>query len=381
MKILYLGDMESPHCYKLAEYFVKKGYEIITLSEFEPTLKIPNVQYYSLIQRNRKFLLFFTIQYYRILRRLPSPLKLYFRLFFICLMGFNKIIHKIKPDLIHAHYTTDYGIFAKHSKFRPFIISCWGSDIMIIPKNSKYYKYEVNKVLNNAEFIHTSASHLTKEIINNYGIKKDKIVQCQYGLNKSVIDFLSKKRNEFANRTIQIISTRAAKVVYNNETLILAAKILQDLKINIHIKMFSGGRLFNRYKNMLKMLKVTNLELLHFIPSNELYNYYLKSDIYVSCSLSDGLSIALLEAFAAKSFPIVTDIEANRNVIRHKKNGRLFDTSNPSALANEIVDVINNNKEIENAIAYNTKWVIENQTLEKNLIKIQDLYALFQGKK
>jgi glycosyltransferase involved in cell wall biosynthesis len=58
--------------------------------------------------------------------------------------------------------------------------------------------------------------------------------------------------------------------------------------------------------------------------------------VYVSTSLSDSTSVSLLEAMAAGTFPVVTDIEANHEWIDDGENGFLVPVDDPAALADRI---------------------------------------------
>jgi len=41
----------------------------------------------------------------------------------------RRLIKKIKPDIVHAHYVTQYGFCGAFSGFHPFIVSPGESDI------------------------------------------------------------------------------------------------------------------------------------------------------------------------------------------------------------------------------------------------------------
>ena len=49
----------------------------------------------------------------------------------------KRLIKKEKPDIVHAHYATSYGLVAALAGFHPLIISVWGSDVYEFPKQSK----------------------------------------------------------------------------------------------------------------------------------------------------------------------------------------------------------------------------------------------------
>ncbi len=63
-------------------------------------------------------------------------------------------------------------------------------------------------------------------------------------------------------------------------------------------------------------------------------------DVVLQPSLSEGLSISILEAMAAGRPIIACDIQGNREVIRHGKNGLLVPPADPAALSEAIVQVL-----------------------------------------
>ncbi len=64
------------------------------------------------------------------------------------------------------------------------------------------------------------------------------------------------------------------------------------------------------------------------------------ADLFVLPSLSEGVSIALLEAMAARLPIIATDIEGNREVLKHDSNALLVPPADPDALARSIQELL-----------------------------------------
>jgi UDP-N-acetylglucosamine:LPS N-acetylglucosamine transferase len=42
-----------------------------------------------------------------------------------------KVIRNFKPDIVHAHYATSYGLLGALCGFKPFVLSVWGSDFCL----------------------------------------------------------------------------------------------------------------------------------------------------------------------------------------------------------------------------------------------------------
>src|SRR5690606_26773199 len=64
------------------------------------------------------------------------------------------------------------------------------------------------------------------------------------------------------------------------------------------------------------------------------------SDAFVLPSYQEGMSLALLEAMAAGVPAIATDIEANRQLIEHERDGLLVPIADPPALAAAILRLL-----------------------------------------
>lgn len=65
------------------------------------------------------------------------------------------------------------------------------------------------------------------------------------------------------------------------------------------------------------------------------------SDLYVNCSLHEGISLAILESFASRLPVIATAVGGNREMIESGRTGILVPPEDPDRLANEILRLIN----------------------------------------
>jgi glycosyltransferase involved in cell wall biosynthesis len=63
-------------------------------------------------------------------------------------------------------------------------------------------------------------------------------------------------------------------------------------------------------------------------------------DVYVMPSIWEGLPMALLEAFAAGTPVVASDVGGVGKVIRHRENGSLVPARDPAALAAELAHVL-----------------------------------------
>ena len=121
------------------------------------------------------------------------------------------------------------------------------------------------------------------------------------------------------------------------DTLISAARLLHDKNAPFHYVLAGDGELMTQ---LAESVKVNGLQgvvsFLGRINSDQMPTLLHEAAIYITTSLSDGSSLALLEAMACGAFPIATDIPANSEWIEHGKNGFLFCPGSPTELASSI---------------------------------------------
>jgi glycosyltransferase involved in cell wall biosynthesis len=104
-----------------------------------------------------------------------------------------------------------------------------------------------------------------------------------------------------------------------------------------------------------------------------------QGDLYVSCSRSDGTSACLLEAMATGLFPVVSDIESNRDWIRNKDQGALVPLDAPQLLADAITEALDSVDKRRQAAAANRALIEERASWGANMGRIEALYARLAG--
>ena len=154
MKILILGDPGSAHVIKWVKYLCNKSINIYLfgLNEFEEKeyLGIENLKIKSLNMNGEIFKKqdgnFTKLNY---LKAFPT---------------IKKIIQEFKPDIMHAHYASSYGLLGALSGFHPYILSVYGSDVFNFPNRNFLTKYLFRFNLRRADKILSTSRIMAKEI-------------------------------------------------------------------------------------------------------------------------------------------------------------------------------------------------------------------------
>jgi glycosyltransferase involved in cell wall biosynthesis len=101
--------------------------------------------------------------------------------------------------------------------------------------------------------------------------------------------------------------------------------------------------------------------------------------VYVSVPSSDGTSVTLLEAMTAGAYPIVSDLEANREWIG-PEGGSVVPPGKAAPLADAIVDALNDPTRRASAAERNLDLVRQEGSWETNMARMECAYrALARG--
>lgn len=97
--------------------------------------------------------------------------------------------------------------------------------------------------------------------------------------------------------------------------------------------------------------------------------------LFAMSSISEGYSIALLEA-CASALPIVaTDVGGNAEIVSHGDNGLVVPPRDPAALADAFEALLSDAARAEAMGRTGRDWLLSNATFEVMLARYLDVYA------
>ena len=371
MKICYIGNPQLIHLKRRIKYFVNKEHEVHVITPQPEEIEgayIHDISPDAFYDMPTSF--FYKI---RVIGYFLNLLRRY-RL----VRQTKKIIKRINPDLIDAHYLSHNGIFASQLKFHPLILTCWGSDILLDPDKYGYQHIrKIKKSFKKADLIAVESKHMKKSVEKFVSADKIKIIPVGVDLKKfnSNISNGELQKKIKNNDELVIISTRNFEPKYNIQCIVEAFYLLQQNYENTKLILLGTGTQEKELKNQIKRLDIEKkIIFLGEIPHDEMPKYYNLSDIYVSSSLSDAMSVSKLEAMACGLIPVVSDIPANQEIIKDGENGFIF-KNNPEDLSNKLISCIECPTDIKKNIIKSNFKIIENTfNWENNMTQLFDLY-------
>jgi glycosyltransferase involved in cell wall biosynthesis len=171
--------------------------------------------------------------------------KLYY---FLAIPRIKNVIREFKPDILHAHYATSYGLIGAISGFHPFIISVWGSDVYEFPLKSIFHKMLLRYNFRKADLI-LSTSHTMVDQTRKFTDKK--ILVTPFGIDLKKF-YKNRKVSQIKNPEIVIGTVKTLHKIYGIDYLIKAFKIVVDRNPDKNIKLLivGGGLLKKSLKDL-----------------------------------------------------------------------------------------------------------------------------------
>lgn len=355
-KILLLSDASSEHTEKWAKGIVSKEFEVFVFSLIPPKYdwhkNIPNLQVEYLNFSSGTIL---------------SKLR-----YLLALKRIKKTIKKFKPDILHAHYATSYGLLGALSGFKPFLISVWGSDVYDFPVKSIFHKKLLAYNLSKADKILSTSKCMAIET-NKYTSKT--IAITPFGINTTAFkNIASNGKKELTIGTIKPI-----EIKYGTNDLIHVFKKLVTNNPTLHIKfMIVGvGSIEQEMKHLAQELGIGDkLLFTGRVPFDEIVKYHNLLDIYVALSIfdSESFGVATVEASACEKPVVVTDVSGFKEVVLDSQTGFIVPRKNIDQATNAIQKLIDNPQLRIDMGKKGREFVIANYEWKNNLQTMIDIY-------
>lgn len=354
MKICYLADINSAHTHKWLNYFIKKGYDIHVISlgkgEYEG-VKVHSLDIQDNVMKNTSDKS--KLGYLKKIKRV------------------KELVNDIKPDILHAHYASSYGLLGALTNYHPYIISVWGSDVYDFPIKSPIHKYIIKRNLKKSDYI-LSTSNVMKVETEKYTNKKIEVTPFGVDINKFVPNKVEK--DEIVIGTIKTLEEK-----YGIQYLVKAFKEIKDRNEGLNLKLRIGGRGSQEeyLKGLCKELGIENyVTFLGFVTPQDVIKEFQNFDIAVFPSTldSESFGVAIVEAEACGTPVVVSNV------------GGLMESSKPNVTSlvaqkgsvkdlTEKIDTLVKDKKLRITMGKAArKFVEDNYSLEDNFNDVDKIY-------
>jgi glycosyltransferase involved in cell wall biosynthesis len=312
MRIALVGDGESPHLAKWARALApqvdlwaasSRGFA----AEFEAA--VPAAKRLALGTKPRV-----EGGNFALLRKLPA---------------FVAWLRRVRPDWIHAHYLTSHGTLAwlatRLARAPGRLIgSAWGSDILVTPRRGWAWRRLTQQVLR-ACTLTTSDSRSMAERMRELGARE--VMVFPFGLEEMPPEPRVKDDALF-------FANRALEPLYRPERVLeLFARIAAGWPES-RLVIANHGSLRTALEQQASRLGLGGrIAFVGRLDARAQSRWYAQARWYLSLPASDSVSVSVLEAMAHGCVPMLSDLPANRELVRDGDNGVIVGTVAPDPAA------------------------------------------------
>jgi len=297
------------------------------------------------------------------------------RAYFRHLGKVKKLVNKLRPDLIHAHYATGFGLWGYYSKFHPYLLSVWGSDIISFPDNF-IKRIFLGKILTSADLITATSNYLKKHTVRLYPQLESKISIIPFGAE--IPDAIADRKSDDIVRLVYI---KKHEKIYGPDVLLAAMQKIIRIKPNTRLTLAGQGSMTAELRGQSEQLGIEdNVDFCGFINPDKMSSFLSQYDIMVMPSLQESFGVAVLEA-SAVGLPVVSsDIGGIPEVLISGKTGILVPPGNSDDLSQAIIRLADNAELRKTMGQAGRKMVADKFRWEVCLDKMAELYERLVSK-
>ncbi len=288
-----------------------------------------------------------------------------------------------RPHLIHANWAIPSGLVSwivGRMTRTPVLVTVLGADVY----QKGFRKQVIRFVLERVDHVVVVSSHVKRLLVGF--AKPKKLTVIPNAIDVRAIISAKEKANLHAvkkrlglradDRTV--VTVRRLVVEKRVQDLVkAAAQVLQSIKGVVFLIGGYGPEL-ESLRELTRTLDIeSNVRFLGPLSEEEKLELLSIADLCVQTSVQEGLSLALLEFMASGAVVIASAAAGQSDVIEAGVNGLLFPAADTDALANCIVQALQND-EYQNLGPASREYVLEHHSFEAQVERYMSVYREFR---
>lgn len=284
---------------------------------------------------------------------------------------------RLDVEHVHAHFASHpaiAGLIVNRLTGIPFSFTAHGSDLHVEKKM-------LGEKIRASHFA-TTVSFYNKELMVKEGGEnsREKIHVVRCGVDTKLFSPSEKKNTD---APFQILCVASFEEVKGHQYLVEACKILNDQNLSFECHLVGYGPLKNNITDLIKSLDLNDKFHVHGgLPRNEVLEMVKNADVFVLPSVPtkqgkrEGIPVVLMEAMASGLPVISSRLSGIPELVEHEKSGILVEPRDSDALAKTLIDMMRNPDDRIRMGQAGREKIINEFDLEKNTLKILDLFSL-----
>lgn len=363
MKLLILSDTAAPHTRRWARWFANRGHEVHVVS-----LNPNGLPGYAPASVHSVWRPRFGNSLPERIAKIP-----------VVLSRVRRLIDRIGPDVVHAHSAGGYSWVAMLTGVRPYVVTPWGTDLLVDIEKSRVNRWLTERALRKAELVTTDGFHFVK-ILHDLGVDENKILVHSFGtdVNHFSPGTAADERDALGiGEGPLVISTRTPTPVHDVKTFIEAIPEISKSHPNAHFAIVGDGSERRRLQGLADELRVSDrTRFVGMVEEDRMCRLLRASDVYVSTSTMDaGLAGSTAEAMAIELPIVQTDNSDNAYWTPHGRGGFLFPNSDHDSLASAVCRLLDDAQLRRQMGEANRRKILSEYNMDEEMSRIESEYV------
>ena len=226
----------------------------------------------------------------------------------------REVAARFQPTLVHGHYVTSYGLWAAACGLAlPKVLTAWGSDILVTPRESRLMRLVVAWSLRRADLITADSMDMIDEIARYHPQ-----APCHQILWGADTDVFTPSEWPAEPSHFDVVSLRSWEPNYNIDTIVdgFARFAAQRPQAQARLHLLGGGSLSDALRAQVAQLGLSDQVQFHGrVNDVQMVRAIQQSRVSVSVPTSDATSVSVLESMACGLPIVASDLPANRQWI------------------------------------------------------------------
>ena len=223
----------------------------------------------------------------------------------------REVAERFQPTLVHGHYVTSYGLWAAACGLGlPKVLTAWGSDILVTPRESRLMRLVVAWSLRHADLITADSMDMIDEIATYH--PSAPCHQILWGADTDKFCPAAPAEG------FEVISLRSWEPNYNIDTVLqgFAGLCAARPQARAHLHLLGGGTQAQALQDQVVALGLQKAVTFHGrVGDQAMVSAIQRSRVSLSVPTSDATSVSVLESMACGLPIVASDLPANRQWI------------------------------------------------------------------
>jgi glycosyltransferase involved in cell wall biosynthesis len=242
--------------------------------------------------------------------------------------------------VLHAHQVTSAGWLGAATGYHPFLVTSWGSDLLVGARRSLVQRQLARWVLARADYV-TCVSGQLVEAARALGVAAERVELTPWGVDTTLFHPGAARQD----RPPIVLSIRGLRPIYNPLVIAQAipAVLARRPDTRFVIRTYSvDAELLAAFRDIVAQGGAAGaVEYVGDLPDDHaIADLYRQAAVAVSVPSSDGTPQSVLEAMACGAAPVLSDLPALRAWVQPDQEGLFVPAGDVAALAAAILRLL-----------------------------------------